>query len=245
MSAAEHPLADRNALVTGASGAVGSAFARALAEAGAALLLHGRDGERLAATAERVRRGSQRVEICAVDLADDGAVPELAARAEQILQGVDVLVHAAGTFHLGSFEETPAAELDRQYRVNVRAPYLLTRALLPSLRARRGQVVFVNSSVAGRAGVGAYAASKHALKAIADSLREEVNRDGVRVVSVFPGRTASAMQERIHRLEKRSYRPERLLQPEDVAAVVLQALTLPRTAEVTDLHVRPMRPWDD
>jgi len=79
------------------------------------------------------------------------------------------------------------------------------------------------------------------LRAVADGLREEVDRQGVRVLTVFPGRTATAMQEEVHRFEGRAYDPERFLRPGDVAAMVLNALALPRTAEVTDIHVRPMR----
>jgi NAD(P)-dependent dehydrogenase (short-subunit alcohol dehydrogenase family) len=133
--------------------------------------------------------------------------------------------------------------LDWQYRTNVHAPYLLTQALLPLLRRQQGQVVFINSSVGliARGQVGPYAATKHALKAIADSFREEVNAEGLRVLSVYLGRTASPMQAKIHAMEGKAYHPEYLLQPSDVAAVVLNALCLPRTAEVTDISIRPMR----
>jgi NADP-dependent 3-hydroxy acid dehydrogenase YdfG len=82
--------------------------------------------------------------------------------------------------------------------------------------------------------------TQHALKALADSLREEVNAEGLRVLSVFLGRTATPMRMAIHRMENRTYHPESLLQPEDVAAVVMIALSLPRTAEVTDIHIRPL-----
>jgi NADP-dependent 3-hydroxy acid dehydrogenase YdfG len=88
--------------------------------------------------------------------------------------------------------------------------------------------------------VGQYAASKHALKAIADSLRDEVNTEGIRVLSVYPGRTASPLQAAVHQMEGRTYHPERLMQPEDVALAVINALGLPRSAEVTDIHIRPM-----
>jgi NADP-dependent 3-hydroxy acid dehydrogenase YdfG len=91
-----------------------------------------------------------------------------------------------------------------------------------------------------RAHVGAYAATKHALKALADALRQEVNADGVRVISVYPGRTATPLQEVLHAQEGKPYFPERLLQPRDVAAAVLHALGMDRTAEVTDIRVRPM-----
>ena len=100
----------------------------------------------------------------------------------------------------------------------------------------------MNSSIAlqtARAGHSAYAASKSALKAVADALRDEVNGQGVRVTSVYPGRTASSMQAELHQQEGKSYQPERLMQPEDVAATILHALDLPRTAEITDLSMRP------
>jgi NADP-dependent 3-hydroxy acid dehydrogenase YdfG len=71
-------------------------------------------------------------------------------------------------------------------------------------------------------------------------LRGEVNRYGVRVLSVYIGQTASDMQSKIYKSESRPYLPELLLQPKDIAAVVLNSLTLPRTAEVTDIHIRPM-----
>lgn len=241
----QHPLEDKVAVVTGASGGIGGAVAVALAAAGADLFLVGRNRERLEATAERAASHGRRILVHAADLTGDEAVGELAARLTSEHGGADVLVHGAGVFHLGTVDATPVAELDRQIGVNLRAPYLLTRALLPALRQRRGEIVFVNSSVSGRAGVSAYAASKQALKTFADSLRDEVNGDGVRVLSVFPGRTASAMQEEIHRLENRPYRPERLLQPEDVATTVVHSLSLPRTAEITDLQIRPMRPRAD
>ena len=137
---------------------------------------------------------------------------------------------------------TSVAEFDRLHATNVRAPYLLTKALLPMLTSRHGQIVFVNSSLALRATarVGAYAATRHALRAMADSLRSEVNERGVRVLSVYLGRTATPMQESVHVAEGRTYRPQRLLQPEDVAQLVTCLLGLPRTAEVTDVCIRPM-----
>jgi short-subunit dehydrogenase len=175
-----------------------------------------------------------------MDLAREDQTQDLADAL--LAQGgtVDVLVHSAGTWSYGDFLTASVRELDRMYAVNVRAPYLLTQALLPALRERKGQIVFINSTagLTARAGVAQYAATKHALKAIADSLRDEVNADEVRVVSVYPGRTATPLQEQVFAAEGKPYAPERLMQPADVASVVLQAITLPRTAEVTDVTVR-------
>jgi NADP-dependent 3-hydroxy acid dehydrogenase YdfG len=151
-------------------------------------------------------------------------------------------VHSAGTYSRGPVEKASADDLDRQYATNVRAPYLLTQALLSMLRANRGQIVFINSTIvfASGANVSQYAATQHALRALADSLREEVNADGIRVASIYPGRTATQLQARIHALEGKAYVPERLLQPGDVADVVVKILTIPRSAEVTDVRIRPM-----
>lgn len=230
-------------VVTGASGGVGSAVSLALARGGARLLLAGRSQRRLEVLAHAADSGGEPSIVFASDLTEVVAAERLAALVDTGLGGVDLLVHCIGAFSSTLLGETTPEELDRLYRVNTRAPFLVTRALLPQLCARKGQIAFVNSSVAvkARGGVGPYAASKHALRALADALRDEVNALGVRVLSIYLGRTATPMQEEVHRLEGKTYRPETLLQPQDVAAAVLDALSLPRSAEVTDLHLRSMR----
>jgi NAD(P)-dependent dehydrogenase (short-subunit alcohol dehydrogenase family) len=184
------------------------------------------------------------VDVFAGDLGDEAAIAALAARSGRAFGGLDVLIHAAGEYLAGDLADAHPADLDRLYRINLRAPFLLTRACLPALRARRGQIVFLNSSVTARRGVGLYAATKLALRGLADSLRAEINPAGVRVLSVYPGRTASAMQERVAGAEGKAYDPERLMQPDDVARAIVAALELPRSAEITDLHLRPLEPPD-
>ena len=236
-------LAGRTAVVTGASRGIGEAIALALAAAGARLCLVGREESTLLRVAQAAPGGPSLHRCCRADLSDEADVDRLAAALERELEAVDVLVHAAGLLHRAAFEDARAAEFDAQYRTNVRAPFVLTQRLLPRLKAARGQVVFVNSSAGlnARAQVGQYAATKHALKAVADSLREEVNGDGVRVLSLFVGRTATRMQAELHALEGRRYEPESLIQPGDVAALTLHVLTMPRSVEVTDISLRPMR----
>jgi NADP-dependent 3-hydroxy acid dehydrogenase YdfG len=235
-------LADQIAVVTGASSGIGKAITLALAAQGARLCLVGRNREAMEAVAANARAMAPRVLISPTDLTQDAHVERLALELQREFGQIDVLVHSAGVFSQGKLQSAPVHDLDRQYRTNVRAPYLLTQALLPMLKVRPGQIVFMNSSVGlqARAGVSQYAATKHALKAIADSLREEGNADGIRVLSVFLGRTATPLQETIFQTEGRVYKPELLIQPEDVAAVVVNTLSLPRTAEVMDVSVRPM-----
>ena len=231
-------------MVAGATGAIGGAVARQLAVEGASLLLQGRDEERLEAMAAELRSEAAQILTVAGDLTRPPVVDAVGAASASLAEGdVDVLVHAAGAFRAGAFETAPEDDLDRQFAVNARAPYLVTRRLLPGLRRRRGVVVFVNSSAGLAAGAGsaAYAASKHALKALADGLRAEVNADGVRVLSVFPGRTRSRMQREVCRSLGQEYDAERFLDPADVASTIVDAVSLPPSAEVFDIRLRPAR----
>lgn len=230
------------AVVSGATSDIGRAVSLELAAAGARLCLLARDSEGLELVAKRVREVTDEVFCYPVDLTVDSSICAAAAHIEGDMGGVDVLVHSAGRFEMGLHDRAAVGSLDLQYRTNVRGPYLLTQTLLSSLRARRGQIVFVNSTVGleARAGVGQYASTQHALRAIADALRAEVNRDGVRVLSIYLGRTATARQARIFQLEGRPYAPHLLMQPADVAEMVLAALRLPSTAEVTEIRMRPL-----
>lgn len=237
-----HSFKNQIAVVTGASSGIGKAIALGLSTQGARLCLLGRKLEILEEVAKDARSMGGYAKSYQVDLMLDKGIMESADRLKQDLGHVDVLIHSAGVISIGEFNLAPVDDFDWQYKINVRAPYILTQALLPIMKSCQGQIVFINSSAVlnARANVGQYAATKHALKAIADSLREEVNADGLRVLNVFLGRTATPMQEALHKMEGRAYHPERLMQPEDVAAVVINALNLPRTAEVTDIYVRPL-----
>jgi NADP-dependent 3-hydroxy acid dehydrogenase YdfG len=230
------------ALVTGGGSGIGAAIALALAAARARVFLVGRTRQTLQDIAEQARHLGGHARYFLADLGDDAELRALIGRLGHDLPRLDILVQNAGMHLSGTVARAPLANLDQQFRVNLRAPYALVQALLPLLEASQGQVVFVNSSsgLGAKPGTGQYASTKHALKALADSLRAEVNSAGIRVLSVYLGRTASALQKKIHIEENKSYCPERLLQPQDVASVVLNALCLPRTAEVTDVHIRPM-----
>jgi NADP-dependent 3-hydroxy acid dehydrogenase YdfG len=124
----------------------------------------------------------------------------------------------------------------------VRAPFLLTQLLLPSLRASSGQIAFVNSGrvLTTRVATGQFTATQHALRSLTDTLRMELNPEGIRVLSVYPGRTATRRSRKVTAQEGAVYRPERLLQPADIARVLAESLALSRTAEVTDIIIQPM-----
>lgn len=230
------------AVITGATSGIGRAIAIAIAEGGGSVCLIGRNRERLETVAQQVRANCDTVVACQGDLVDDTSRSNLLVHLENEFPEPNVLVHCAGEYASGTVEGTPIEVFDALYRCNVRAPYALTQALLPALMRTQGQIVFINSTQGRRAsgGVGAFAATQHAQKAIADSLRQEVNADKIRVLTVFPGRTATPRIEAVFKGEGSNYRPDLLLQPEDVAQVVLNSLCMPRTAEITNVEVRPL-----
>jgi NAD(P)-dependent dehydrogenase (short-subunit alcohol dehydrogenase family) len=185
-----------------------------------------------------VRRPGRAPEGCVevvADLADAAAIASLGPWPETF----DGLVHGAGVVELGPVADLDARAWQEQVAVNLVAPALLTRAVLPQLRAAGGTVVFVNSGAGLRANPewSAYAASKFGLRALADALRAE--EPELRVTSVFPGRTATAMQEEVHRQEGKEYDAGRWIRPETVADVILGALDLPRDAQMPEVVVRP------
>ncbi len=235
-------LRDQIAVVTGAGSGIGRAIASTLGRQSAMVFLVGRTAPKLEETARGWARGAPAPALCPVDLSIDAGIQRLVADIEKRSDGLDVLVLAAGEHAHGSISDTPVEVFDRLWSSNVRANYVLVQKLLPMVKRRRGQIVFVNSSagLGARASFGQYAATKHALKALTDALRGEVNADGVRVLSVYPGRTATPTIERLCAETAQNYQPNLLLQPADVAATILSALTLPRTAELTDISVRPL-----
>ncbi len=231
------------ALILGATGGIGGALARALLQEGCLVAACGRSPEKLVALEREAAGTPGKIELFPGDLESDDVIEHLGEEARERLGTIDILIHAHGAYTAGPVVDSAVEDLDQLYRVNLRVPYLATRKLLPLLNADGAQIVFLNSSAGleARGSVGLYAATKHGLKALADSLRAELNPRGIRVLSVYPGRTATAMQELVHEIEGQPYEPERLMQPEDVAQAVVGLLRLPWTAEATDLQIRPMR----
>lgn len=225
-------------LITGAGSGIGAVLARRLRERGDDVVLLARDAGRARQLAESLPGAS----VLVGDLAQPGRL-SWALSKQHLPDRIDSLVHVAGVVDLGDVSELPATLWEQQLAVNLVAPAELTRLLLPVLRVSQGHVVFVNSGAGLRANAGwsAYAASKHGLRALADALRAEEAPHGVRVTSIYPGRTATPMQERVHQQEGRDYEAERFITPDSVATTILTALDLPRDAEITDLTVRPGR----
>jgi NADP-dependent 3-hydroxy acid dehydrogenase YdfG len=220
------------ALVTGASRGIGAAIAAALAPTHD-LLLGGRDADALKAVATALPGARE----WPVELTDPDALADAVARIDRL----DVLVHAAGIGPLGTVADSPAEQWRQTFEVNVIAVAELTRRLLPALRVARGQVVCINSGAGhtARPGWGSYAASKFALRAFADALRAEEAAHGIRVTSVYPGRTDTDMQRAVISHEGGQYDASAFLRPQSVARAVILAVTAPPDADVTEMSIRP------
>jgi short-subunit dehydrogenase len=224
----------RTHLLTGAGSGIGAAIADRLHERGDSLVLLARSEARATELADRYP-GSQ---TFAGDLADPAAltVPELG--------GLDSVLHVAGVVDLGSVADQPVEQLREHVDVNLVAPAVLTRLTLSAVRRARGTVVFVNSSAGLSASPAwsAYAASKFGLRGFADSLRAEEIEHGVRVTTVFPSRTATPMQEKVHEQEGRTYDPSLWIDPAVVADTILHVLDLPGGATIPEVSIRPVVP---
>jgi NAD(P)-dependent dehydrogenase (short-subunit alcohol dehydrogenase family) len=221
-------------LVTGAGSGMGAVLAERLLERGDSLILLARSTER----AHDLRADLPDATVVVADLADVTAVE---AVAEQLPDSLDSVVHAAGVVELGPVAELTSDAWESQLAVNLVGPAVLTRVCLPAVRAARGTFVFVNSGagLVAHPQWSAYAASKFGLRALADSLRAEEQEHGVRVTTVYPGRTATPMQQKVHEQEGKEYDASDWIDPDTVVAAILHVLDLPDDATVSDLTIRP------
>jgi glucose 1-dehydrogenase len=187
-------LTGRTAVVTGASSGIGHAIAEAMAEAGANLVLVGRDLVRLQETIAAVTERGAAAEPIVVELTADDSPRVIVGATVARFGALNILVNCAGIFEPQPFETQPMASFDRQIAVNVRAPFALIQAALPHLRPD-GAVVNI-SSIAGHSGFplsAAYCASKGALELMTKALASELGPQGVRVNCVAPGNIRTPM----------------------------------------------------
>jgi short-subunit dehydrogenase len=183
-------LADRVALVSGASAGIGAALAAMLAAEGAKVVLAARRERELERVADGIRqRGGVAVPVV-TDLADDSSVARLLATARAEAGPVDVLVNNAGYAVWKPLEETTTAEWDRTFAVNVRAAACLSAAVLPGMQARRfGRIINIASEagVAIVSGLAAYCVSKHALVALTEVIQDGNHDNGIKAWVICPG----------------------------------------------------------
>lgn len=230
------------ALVTGSTEGIGRAIAFSLGKAGYKVGVCARTPAKVDALLKELAIAGIAAAGRPCDVGDPDQVAALVAHVTERLGPVDVLVNNAGIGVIRPFADLTLAEWDAVMATNLRGLYLMTRAVLPGMRARREGAIVNISSLAGKRGFPggtAYAASKHAIMGFSESLMLEVRKDGVRVAAICPGSVDTKM---IHAQSLFESDPAKILRPEDVAAAVLAVLQLPARATVSELEIRPSSP---
>ncbi|GAA4677897.1 SDR family oxidoreductase [Frondihabitans cladoniiphilus] len=222
------------ALVTGATRGIGRAIALELGSTHHVIL-----GGRSAAALDELAAQLPSAETWVADLEHDDDLGSFAAGLDRL----DVLVHSAGVLGGTTVEKTDRAEWRRVLEINVVAVAEVTRLALPALRRAEGTVILINSGsgFTSSAAGGLYAASKFALRALADGLREEERANGVRVSSVHPGRVDTDMQHELVAAQNGTYDATQYLGAQDIADAVRLVVDLPHTAVAESISVRPLR----
>lgn len=185
-------LEGRTALITGATSGIGKATALALARRGARVLVSGRDAARGQAVVAAIRAENKVADFLQAKLDDADSTRQLARRALEVAEHVDILVNSAGIFPFGTTAETPIDTFHDVYATNVRAPFILVGELAPKMAERgHGAIVNVSSMVGdfGMAGMALYGSSKAAVNLLTKAWAAEFGPKGVRVNAVSPGPT--------------------------------------------------------
>jgi NADP-dependent 3-hydroxy acid dehydrogenase YdfG len=235
-------LAGKTAIVTGASSGIGEATARLLAREGCNVALAARREDRLNALAAEL---GERALAVPTDVTDAAACAALVARAVERFGSLEILINNAGLGLYGSVAEGDPEDWRKMFDVNVLGVLYATRAAVRHMLHRgSGDVVFV-SSLAGRRvphpdGT-VYAATKHAVTAIAEGLRMDVHENGIRVINVEPGLVRTEFPNSSHPSAKEYYAEKGYapLQAEDIAAAVGYAVSQPQRVSVNEVVVRP------
>ncbi|WP_299760676.1 3-ketoacyl-ACP reductase [uncultured Pontibacter sp.] len=224
----------KNALVTGAGKGIGRALAIALAAEGVNVALMARTTSQLEEVAEAVKAKGVKAAVITADVTDIEAVNTAVAQAREQLGPIDILINNAGVGAFGKFLEMEPEKWESIIKVNLMGPYYVTRAVLPEMMERQtGDIVNV-SSTAGQKGApvtSAYSASKFGLIGMSESLMQEVRKHNIRVTTLTPSTVATDMA---IDLKLTDGNPERVMQPEDFAELVISQLKLNRRVFVKE-----------
>jgi 3-oxoacyl-[acyl-carrier protein] reductase len=228
-------------LVTGAGRGIGRATAIAFAREGANVALMGRTKKPLTETQKEIAKLGVASLVLPGDVSEEGPVARSVSAVEQRLGPIDVLVNNAGIFAGGPIERFDTLVFDRILAVNLRGPFLMSRAVIPGMKSRKSGHIVNISSTAGRrgfAGGGPYCASKFGLVGLSQSTLYEVRSFGIRVTCVFPSTVATDLTRKAGMLKD----PERCIQPEDVGAAIVSLVKMDPRAMPTALEIWQTNP---
>ncbi len=232
-------LAGKAALVTGAGRGIGKAVARLLAQCGCRVVLSARTAAQLEAVEQEIRDLKGSAIAVVGDLTRDEALEELVAESRRAFGSIDILINNAGWGKRAPVVKASIDDWDQTLRVNLRAPMILARALLPDMIAKGEGAVINIGSISGKSGEAngaAYAASKFGLIGFTQSLYEEVRERGIKVSVILPGFVDTPLIPPNRQLDR-----SKMIQPDDIAQAVHYVLTSPATCCPVEITVRPQR----
>lgn len=248
-------LTNKRVWITGASSGIGAATAKRLAVDGANLVLSARRQDRLEQlTAEILQLvPACQIEVCPVDVSDRAAMQQLGEKFAAS-GGIDILINNAGIMPISPLLSGRVDEWEAMIDVNIKGVLYAINAVYSGMVEKQSGHIVNISSVAARVtfpSAGVYAGTKHAVRAISDTLRKEAQKYNVRVTDIQPGSvatelTASIQHPKIRQaVEDNLYKdPSQLLQAEDVAAAIYYALTQPLQVDVSEIILRPTQMQD-
>ena len=227
------------ALVTGAGRGIGRAVSLMLARLGCRVILAARTREQLEAVENEIRSAGGEGFVCATDLTLDDEIYRLVDESQKAWGTIDVLINNAGWGRKAPVVRAKVEDWDRTFRLNVRAPMVLSRLLLPPMIAKLEGAVINIGSISGKSGeanAAAYAASKFALIGFTQSLFEEVREHGIKVAVILPGFVDTPLIPETRQLDRR-----KMIRAEDIADAVRFVLETSASACPVEITVRPQR----
>lgn len=230
------------ALITGATEGIGRATAFALGRAGYSVAVCARTPSRLRTLLDDLAQAKITAAGHPADVGVESDVKALVTTVTAALGPIDTLINNAGVAILKPFDQLTLDEWDTTMATNLRSMYLVTREVLPAMRAAKLGTIVNVSSLAGRngfAGGTAYCASKHAVLGFSRALMMEVRKDGVRVITICPGSVDTPL---IRNQSTLTPNLEKILHADDIAESILGAIRLPHRATVSELDIRPSNP---
>ncbi len=237
-------LASKVAIVTGASRGIGKAISVALAQEAATVVLAARSIKKLQETADEVTEAGGKAEIVVTELTEEESIKNLVKVTSEKFNRLDILVNNAGVTHSAKLEQTTTEDWERCIRINSRAPFILCREALGLLRKSQAGYIINIASVVGVKGYplqSAYTSSKHALRGMTISLAEELRDSNIRVHLLCPGGVDTELVQKV----RPDIKKDELMQPEEIAELVLYLVTHKGNAVIDELHIRraTSTPW--
>jgi short-subunit dehydrogenase len=229
-------LNNKNVLVAGATGGIGEATAKLLAQSGANLFIAGRNKSKLDSLAANLSIPAERV--FHLDLADPGTVEEMGSRIHAIVPQIDILINATGIGIIKPLEQLSLEEFRLSLQVNLEGSFLLVKAFLPAMKATGKGLIINIPGVLGKvpmAGAAAYSASKYGLVGMMQSIREELKRTEIRITNIFMGGVDSPFWDNINMRVQR----EKMVKSDEAARAIWFLCQQPESGVVSEMVLQP------